>query len=270
MAKMRVHKHNNYTVVDNELLRNKDISLKAKGLLSVMLSLPDNWTYTIAGLVAICKENETAVKNTLDELKRFGYLRVTKLMPDKTESGVIEYIYDVYSSLDQNPCYQGLEKQGIENQALENLPLDNLALENQGQLNKEELKKEVKKKEELKKENLNNKDAAARQSNDIEKEFENLWTLYPNKKGKANALKEYIKVRKGHPEIYEKVEKGIQDYIAYLKAKKTDPKFVKHGSTWFHQKCWEDDYSIGGNSDGSHPEANGAGSSKWGEVGITL
>ena len=51
MATIRVHKTKNYTVMSNTHLRDKNLSLKAKGLLSVMLSLPDNWDYSIAGLV---------------------------------------------------------------------------------------------------------------------------------------------------------------------------------------------------------------------------
>ena len=70
MAIYRVHKTKDYTVMSNTHLRDKDMSLKAKGLLTLMLSLPENWDYTINGLVAICKENETAIKSALDELKK--------------------------------------------------------------------------------------------------------------------------------------------------------------------------------------------------------
>ena len=80
MTVMRVNKTNNYTVMSNYHLRDTRLSLKAVGLLSKILSFPDNWDYSITGLVAICKENETAVKNALKELKEFGYLKVTKLI----------------------------------------------------------------------------------------------------------------------------------------------------------------------------------------------
>ena len=93
---IRVNKTKDYTVMSNYHLRDKTLSLKAKGLLSVMLALPEDWDYSIGGLVAICKENETAVTSALDELKKAGYLKVTKLMPNQTESKKIEYIYDIY------------------------------------------------------------------------------------------------------------------------------------------------------------------------------
>lgn len=130
MSICRVNKTNNYTVMSNYHLRDKQLSLKAKGLLSVVLSLPDGWDYSINGLVSICKEGKTSVVNTIDELKENGYLKVDKLYPDKTESGLIEYVYTFYES---RQC----ENQGIQNQDTENLALDNLCVENQPQLNTE-------------------------------------------------------------------------------------------------------------------------------------
>lgn len=121
MAIFRVEKNKNYTVISNYHLKEKEMSLKAKGLLSLMLSLPDNWDYSIIGLVAICKENETAIKNTLSELKSFGYLEVIKRMPNETASGRIEYEYVIYEA----PQEQGVKKQGLENLCVENQPVDN-------------------------------------------------------------------------------------------------------------------------------------------------
>ena len=130
MSIIRVNKNKDYTVMSNFHLKDKRLSLKAKGLLSVMLSLPKNWDYSIAGLVTISKESESCIKAILDELKKFNYLKITKLMPDKTESGRIEYIYDIYEKPKQED-----KKQEVENQPLEFQPLEIQALENQGQYN---------------------------------------------------------------------------------------------------------------------------------------
>lgn len=127
MATYRVHKTQNYTIMSNTHLQDEALSLKAKGLLSVMLSLPENWDYTIAGLVAISKENDTAVKSTLDELKKGGYLVVTKLTPAQTDSGRFEYLYDIYE--------QPQQKEPAEKQAVEKQGVEVLGVENQGQLN---------------------------------------------------------------------------------------------------------------------------------------
>ena len=133
MATIRVHKTKNYTVMSNTHLRDKSLSLKAKGLLSVMLSLPDNWDYSIAGLVAICKENETAVKSALNELKNNNYVAVTKENPTKSNGGRIKYTYEVY----EEPYKQKIEKQDTEN-----LGVECQQVENHRQLNTNELSTE--------------------------------------------------------------------------------------------------------------------------------
>lgn len=129
MAIIHVNKNENYTVMHNHHLQNRNISLKAKGLMSQMLSLPSNWDYSIAGLAAINKDCETAIKSALAELKDAGYLVVTKKMPNETLSGRIEYAYDLY----EEP-----QKQEGKKQEVENLSVEILSVENQGQYNTKE------------------------------------------------------------------------------------------------------------------------------------
>lgn len=121
MAIFRINKTKDYTVISNYHLRDMNLSLKAKGLLTLMLSLPDDWDYSISGLTSICKEGESAVKSALDELKKSGYLVVTKLTAAQSGTGVFEYAYDIY----ERPI----------NLPLENLGVENLPLENRRQLN---------------------------------------------------------------------------------------------------------------------------------------
>ena len=125
----RVQKNKNYTTICNYHLKDKNLSFKAKGLLSIMLSLPDNWDYSINGIIAISKENETSVKSTLKELKQYGYLEVIKLLPNQTKSGRIEYQYNIYE----------IPKQESEKQGVEILVVEFLEVENQGQLNTNKL-----------------------------------------------------------------------------------------------------------------------------------
>lgn len=93
MAVMRVQKSKNYTVMANYHLKDKELSLKAKGLLSYMLMLPDDWDYTLEGLVKSFKEGRTAVLTALKELKQTGYLRITQ---QRDKAGRISYIYDIF------------------------------------------------------------------------------------------------------------------------------------------------------------------------------
>ena len=134
MSVFRVNKTKDYVTMSKTHLKEKNMSLKAKGLLSEMLGLPNEWDYSINGLVSINKENESAIKSTLAELKEFGYLKVTKLMPNVTTSGRIEYIYDIY----EKPIQEG-KKQEVENQPLEIQPLEIQPIENPTQLNNKEL-----------------------------------------------------------------------------------------------------------------------------------
>lgn len=130
MSVFRIHKTNNFTVMSNTHFRDNRMSLKAKGLLSLMLSLPDGWDYSINGLCQICIEKESAIKSTLQELKNLGYLVVTKLMPNQTETGRIAYKYDIY----ETPRFPISEKQYTENQGVENLQVENQPVENPTQL----------------------------------------------------------------------------------------------------------------------------------------
>lgn len=124
MPVVRCERNSDFTVISNHYLRDKNLSLKSKGLLSIILSLPDDWEYSVAGLASICAENETAVKSALSELKKNGYLVVAKKMPGETKSGRIEYEYTFF----EQPC----QKQEGEKQGIEILPLEIQDVEIQG------------------------------------------------------------------------------------------------------------------------------------------
>lgn len=79
-------------------------------------------------------------------------------------------------------------------------------------------------------------------NNNILTEFETLWQLYPRKIGKPKALKAYEKARKNGA-TYEEVEQGIKAYCRQIEALKTDTEYIKHGSTWFNNEGWKDEYN---------------------------
>ena len=94
MATYRVHKTSNYSVMSNYHFKEKEMSLKAKGLLSLMLSLPDDWDYSINGLAALSKDGKDSVMSALKELEKFGYL-VRKTI--RNEKGHIkDYEYNIF------------------------------------------------------------------------------------------------------------------------------------------------------------------------------
>ena len=101
MSVMRVHKTANFTVMSNYHFKERKMSLKAKGLLSLMLSLPDDWDYSVAGLTTLSKDGKDGVMTALAELEKFGYLTRTRLVNDKGQFDGIEY--NIFESPQENP-----------------------------------------------------------------------------------------------------------------------------------------------------------------------
>ena len=92
VAVFRVEKNQNYTVMSNHHLRNTDLSLKSKGLLSQMLSLPEEWDYTLKGLSQINREGIDAIREAVRELERAGYVTRTRVRNDKGQLGAADYV----------------------------------------------------------------------------------------------------------------------------------------------------------------------------------
>lgn len=96
MSVIRVHKTANYTVMSNYHFKEKGMSLKAKGLLSLMLSLPDDWNYSVSGLVTLSKDGKDSVMTALAELEKFRYLQRERIVNEKGQFNGIEYnIYEM-------------------------------------------------------------------------------------------------------------------------------------------------------------------------------
>lgn len=129
MSIMRVHKSKNFTVMSNHHFREKGMSLKAKGLLSLMLSLPDDWNYSVNGLVTLSKDGKDSVMSALTELEKFGYLKRTRLTNSKGQFAGVEY--DIYEQPQpQTPVSENSHegKQDEENSHAENPPQLNTKL----------------------------------------------------------------------------------------------------------------------------------------------
>lgn len=132
MSVFRVNKDKNYTVISNYHFRDKRLSLKAKGLLSQMLSLPQDWDYTVAGLVSINKESKSAIQAALAELEQNGYLVRTKT---QNEKGQFDYIYDIYEKPGHGK--PRTENPSTDNPCTGNVPQLNTYKQNTEKLNKE-------------------------------------------------------------------------------------------------------------------------------------
>lgn len=121
---MRTEKNKNYTVMGNYHLRDKELSLKAKGLLSIMLSLPDGWNFSTQGLTTLSSDGETAIRSTLKELEQKGYLKRNKV---RINGKIVDWEYVVYEQ--KHPCVP-----------VDESPVDeNVHVNNRTQLNTKEI-----------------------------------------------------------------------------------------------------------------------------------
>ena len=172
MAVIRVQKTENYTVMANHHLRNKELSLKAKGLMSLMLSLPPSWDYSIGGLVAICKESHTSIRSALKELEENEYLIRKRINGEKGH-----FIYEY-------TLYEIPEIRHTENRHTDNRHTEEGHIENRREINKD-----------LKNKDLVNKEKEIRNNIYIEDYLPLLKDINNNEL--HNLYIDYIEMRKG-------------------------------------------------------------------------
>ena len=201
MSVFRVEKTKGYTVMSNHHLRNHTLSLKAKGLLSQMLSLPDDWDYTLQGLAQINKESIDAIREAVRELERAGYIKRSR---ERDERGCLRgTVYTIYEQPHAEPTpeepAQALPT--LDNPTLEKPMLEKPTLENPMQLNKE-----------IQRTNLSKKE----KSNTDTQSTHSIPILSPNPsplEGQAAAPQE--RKRKEPNDAYRVYEEIIKDNICY-------------------------------------------------------
>ena len=142
MAVFRVERNKGYTVMSNHHLRNKELSLKAKGLLSQMLSLPEDWDYTLAGLSFINREKIDAIREAIKELERAGYIVRSRERDEKGRLRGTDYV--IFEQPQTSPVS---DLPTLDNPTLEKPTQEKPTLENPTQLNKDIQKTDLPKKE---------------------------------------------------------------------------------------------------------------------------
>ena len=144
MAVFRVERNTGYTVMSNHHLRNKELSLKAKGLLSQMLSLPEDWDYTLSGLSYINRESIDAIRTAVWELEKAGYITRRQGRDEKGKMTAIEY------TIYEQPQPPELDCPVLENPTADNPTTENPTSENPMQLNKDISRTNLQKKRKIK------------------------------------------------------------------------------------------------------------------------
>ena len=121
MSVYRVEKTGNFTIMSNRHLQDRRLSLKAKGLLSYMLSLPDDWDYSVRGLAVCCKEGADAIRHAIHELEANGYLRRTT---DRSSGKISGQIYDIFEEPIDTENEEAAEEPALDSPVLEEPTLD--------------------------------------------------------------------------------------------------------------------------------------------------
>ena len=215
MAVFRVEKSKGYTVMSNHHLRNRELSLKAKGLLSQMLSLPEDWDYTLAGLSLINREKIDAIREAVRELEKAGYIVRSRERDEKGRLRGAEYV--IYEQ-PQPPTLDlpTLENPTLDNPTLEKPTQEKPTLENPMQLNKDIKKTDLPKKEK------SNTDLSSTHSIPIHSlnplpygEDEDEAAEPPERKRKEAA-------RQSAVEIYREIIKDNIDYDILMEGNRTD------------------------------------------------
>lgn len=250
MPEIEVKLRKNFTVMSNHHLQNKALSLKAKGLLSYMLSLPDDWDYSIGGLAANNKEGRAAVRSTLVELEQAGYL--IRRQHRTAEGGFAGNQYIVY----EIPQVNGESEPVCENCTTgeEDAPLcgfapaDNPSAENPPSGNRTQLNTNLLSTN-LLSTNLQNtpispKRGKGRKTVDplSEKLFQRFWEKYPNHRGKQTAKKAWDKLEP-NMELCRVMDAALSWQVTTWEWTHDDGRYVPMASTWLNQNRWLEERS---------------------------
>ena len=216
MKVVKIEKKNNYIVVPNSILRDKRISIKARGLLVIILSLPPKWKLTVSGLVTVTGAGETAVRAGLRELEKYGYVQCMRARDSKGRIGCMDYIIREVPLNEENPK--------VENPKVEKPELENLGVVSTDIVSTDIVSTNI----------VSTNDMDSLQS----RYFKVFWNTYP-KHIKIKETKEYWNKLPVDIDLYDKIIKSVTDY------KKTeqwlDPTYIPNPLTYLRDERWRDE-----------------------------
>ena len=212
-------KSKQYVTISNEVMRDKDLSLKAKGLYALVMSLPDDWDFTLKGICAISKENYTAVNSAIKELIEAGYCTREQA---RTDGRITGYDYIFYDSKNGSPClgFLNMENQNQYNNSINNSRNNITPILNTNRKNKKSISNDIQKVEE-----------------ETGLSFNDFYKLYPLKKSRQQAEKSWNRLSKADRQA------AIDKLQAYIADCIQEKRSFKHPSTYLNQRTWEDDFT---------------------------
>ena len=219
MSIIRIGKRPRYTVVSNEPIDNPDVDFGALGLLTYLLSKPDDWEVSIAHLCKQKKAGETVIRRLLKELITAGYASFKRANTGKTEWTIYECSNDHISPYVEKPH---VEKPHVDNQA------------------------------QVITDKTTNTETNNKNTIELSHGFEDWWKLYPRKKSKQKALSIW-KAKKLCHQSDSLIEK-LQNQVSHCESMNGEIKYIKHPTTYLNAGAWDDDIEPIGESNGSNPK----------------
>lgn len=219
MAEIKVLRQSGYTVMSNHHLRDRALGLKAKGLLSVILSLPDDWDYSIRGLAKICGCGREAIGSALAELEQAGYVSRERI---RNEDGTLAGTEYTIRETPQQDAQADQAQPVPGNPAQGNPAQEKPVLENPPQINTKGTKKRKE------------QNTCANAQDDA---FDRFWAAYPRKVDKKKARAAFGRVKAPVEILLAALERQKQTE-AWTKE---GGRFVPHPTTWLNGERWEDE-----------------------------
>lgn len=204
-----------FTQVSNDVLNDKNLSAKAKGVFAYLYSKPDDWDFAVERIISDFKDGRDSIISGLKELEAFSYLKRKRLPSWKM-------VYNIW--YEPNPDNPEMDKKPLpENPTSGNSQSGKIRkLNNIDNINNTEI--------------INNKE--------INSHFEEFWNIYPKKVNKKKAEELFKKINKEGSVDLQKIISGLENYKKYIEVRKVDKSYILHATTFLNWRRWEDDFWI--------------------------
>lgn len=235
MAIMRIVKNNNFSIVSNAIIRDTNLSLKARGLFILMLSLPEGWEFSVRGLSTIAGEGLDAIRSGLHELEEQGYLSRQRKRNAEGKLGDMEYILYEEPQKPKPPT----EETSMVAEPIQEIPTQAESTQINKDINNNRLNQEQREREEPKLLSRLNGQALPLEAAQLQNEyFKRFWLMYPRKAKQFQAQLAWNALPVD-VELYERILQAVEKYSKTRQW--ADKTYVPYPENFIDGKRWEDD-----------------------------
>lgn len=237
MATMRIVKNNHFSIVSNAIIRDTNLSLKARGLFILMLSLPERWEFSVKGLSKIAGEGLDAIRSGLHELEEQGYLSRQRKRNAEGKLGDMEYI--LYEEPQKPKAEAPTEETSTVVEPMQEIPTQAESTQINKDINNNRLNQEQREREEPKLLSRLNSQPLPLETAQLQNEyFKRFWLMYPRKAKQFQAQLAWNALPVD-VELYEKILKAVERYSKTRQW--ADKTYVPYPENFLDGKRWEDD-----------------------------